>query len=323
MKDSKMIMVYIQCGSDQRADHASLEALSEAADLAKRYHMETAAVLIGRADDEIRKTCRFYGAQKLIEMEAKSHHIRIVAKSLAFLIRKHRPFLLLSGDTEDSEEILAYAAAVLGGSAVSQVLDLKIRDEAEFTVAMYGGSVLRQVRIRGDGHKLAILRRGAFQKRPMRSETFEVIREEPIRDQEVFSFVKESVRESVRTIPLEEAKVVVCCGKGMDSKEGRKLIGELAESLGGVVAATRAVVEDGNASRSQLVGRSGKIVAPRLYIACGVSGAIQHTTAILGSDFILAVNKDEDAAIFDVADIGIVGDGMIVLPELIREIKKC
>ena len=108
----------------------------------------------------------------------------------------------------------------------------------------------------------------------------------------------------------------------MGTEEGLKLLNELAKVLGGAIGATRPVTESGLVAKTQQVGQSGKIVSPKLYIGCGVSGAVQHISGILGSNYIVAINKDEDAAIFDVADVGIVGDGMAVVPLLIEEIKK-
>jgi len=124
------------------------------------------------------------------------------------------------------------------------------------------------------------------------------------------------------TVNLEEADVIVSGGRGMGSKENFALVQELADVCGGVVGATRPAIEEEWIGRSHQVGQSGKIVAPKLYIACGISGATQHVSGMVGSGYIIAINKDEDAAIFDVADVGIVGDVMKVLPLLIEEIKK-
>ena len=132
----------------------------------------------------------------------------------------------------------------------------------------------------------------------------------------------ESVKEIAETINLEEAEVIVSGGRGMGSKENFALVDDLAKLLGGVVGATRPAIEDGWVSKIHQVGQSGKIVAPKLYIACGISGATQHVSGIMNSGYIVAINKDEDAPIFDVANVGIVGDVMKVLPVMIEEIKK-
>ena len=120
-------------------------------------------------------------------------------------------------------------------------------------------------------------------------------------------------------IPL--AAAMATGGSGMGDAENFKLVEELAALLGGVVGASRPAIEEGWASRAHQVGQSGKIVAPKLYIACGVSGAMQHVSGIMGSKYIVAINKDEAASIFDIADVGIVGDVKEILPLLIEEIK--
>ena len=115
--------------------------------------------------------------------------------------------------------------------------------------------------------------------------------------------------------------MIVAGGRGMGSAENFQLVRDLAELLGGVVGASRPAIEDGWVPRNHQVGQSGKIVAPKLYIACGISGAMQHVSGMSGSGYIVAINKDEDAPIFDVADVGIVGNVMDILPLMIEEIK--
>ncbi|MGL6293303.1 electron transfer flavoprotein subunit alpha/FixB family protein, partial [Eubacterium aggregans] len=134
--------------------------------------------------------------------------------------------------------------------------------------------------------------------------------------------IAESVKEIAEAVNLEEAEVIVAGGRGMGSAENFQMVKDLAELLGGVVGATRPAIEDGWIPRNHQVGQSGKIVAPKLYIACGISGATQHLSGITGSDYIVAINKDEDAPIFEVANVGIVGNVLKVLPAFIEEAKK-
>ena len=141
-------------------------------------------------------------------------------------------------------------------------------------------------------------------------------------DKNLFTKIAEIVQEISETVNLEEAEVIVSGGRGMGSKENFELVKQLAEVCGGVVGATRPATEDEWIPRSHQVGQSGKIVAPKLYIACGISGATQHVSGIMGSNYIVAINKDEDAPIFEVADVGIVGNVMDIIPIMIEEIKK-
>jgi electron transfer flavoprotein alpha subunit len=134
--------------------------------------------------------------------------------------------------------------------------------------------------------------------------------------------IAEVIAEAGAAVNLEDASVIVTGGRGMGSEENFRLVEELADALGGVVGATRPAIENGWAGRTHQVGQSGKIVAPDLYIACGVSGATQHVSGMMGSKYIIAVNKDADAPIFSQANLGIVGDVKQILPLMIEEVKK-
>ena len=146
--------------------------------------------------------------------------------------------------------------------------------------------------------------------------------EELSSDAELRAKVVELIAEAGEAVNLEDAKVIVTGGRGIGSEENLGLCKELAEVLGGAVGGTRPVIENGWLPRVQQVGQSGKIVAPELYIACGVSGATQHISGMSGSKYIIAINKDEEAPIFSIADLGIVGDVKKILPLMIEEFRK-
>ena len=217
---------------------------------------------------------------------------------------------------------LLYTSAKCNTGCASDVLDIKAEDgEVIYTCPLYGGTVLEDVKIKTTP-QIATLRSGAFQKVEDPTEGEVVAKEVKVADDVIKAKITESVKEIAETINLEEAEVIVSGGRGMGSKENFALVDDLAKLLGGVVGATRPAIEDGWVSKIHQVGQSGKIVAPKLYIACGISGATQHVSGIMNSGYIVAINKDEDAPIFDVANVGIVGDVMKVLPVMIEEIKK-
>ena len=147
------------------------------------------------------------------------------------------------------------------------------------------------------------------------------VTEETVEAVELRAVIKEAVKELSESVNLEDAEVIVAGGRGMGSAENFQMVHELAQLLGGVVGASRPAIEDGWVPRNHQVGQSGKIVAPKLYIACGISGATQHVSGMSGSGYIVAINKDEDAPIFEIADVGIVGSVTDILPLMIEEIK--
>ena len=190
------------------------------------------------------------------------------------------------------------------------------------TLPRYSGNILKEVTFEGDKTLVIAVRSGACKKEVCENAKSGEVKKEKAADKNLFTKIAEIVQEISETVNLEEAEVIVAGGRGMGSKENFGLVKQLAEVCGGVVGATRPATEDEWIPRSHQVGQSGKIVAPKLYIACGISGATQHVSGIMGSNYIVAINKDEDAPIFEVADVGIVGNVMDIIPIMIEEIKK-
>jgi electron transfer flavoprotein alpha subunit len=185
------------------------------------------------------------------------------------------------------------------------------------TKPVFAGKALMQVKATRSPF-LATLRPNNFQ--PISGSGGEVSKA-PVTLGDVMSIVKEVTAGSTDRVPLQEAKVVVSGGRGLKGPEHFHLIEELAAALGGVVGASRAVVDAGWRPHKEQVGQTGKTVSPKLYVACGISGAIQHLAGMSSSKCIVAINKDPDAPIFKIADYGIVGDVFDVLPALTAAIK--
>ena len=265
------------------------------------------------------------GADQVICVDSedyKEFNLDAYAQVLVELVKEENPEAVFVGGTQDGKDIAPVVAAKCNTGCASDVLDIKAEDgEVIYTCPLYGGTVLEDVKIKTTP-QIATLRSGAFQKVEDPTEGEVVAKEVKVADDVIKAKITESVKEIAETINLEEAEVIVSGGRGMGSKENFALVDDLAKLLGGVVGATRPAIEDGWVSKIHQVGQSGKIVAPTLSIACGVSGATQHESGIMTSGYIVAINKDEDAPIFDVANVGIVGDVMKVLPVMIEEIKK-
>ena len=182
--------------------------------------------------------------------------------------------------------------------------------------SVYGGSLLETVAV--EGPAVVTVRSGSFGKPEREEGRTAPVSQEAVTLPEIRTVIRDTVKELAEAVNLEDAEVVVAGGRGMGSAENFALVQELADLLGGVVGASRPAIEEGWVPRNHQVGQSGKIVAPKLYIACGISGAMQHVSGMSGSGYIVAINKDEDAPIFDVADVGNVAE---ILPLMSEEVK--
>lgn len=319
---SKNIFVYVET-SDGSPVSAALEILGKARALADENSGSVTAALIGTDVSEAAKTAVAAGADKAVTVKTEQYQPEVYAAILCALAKKYEADFLLGAATLPGKDILPMAAKQLGAACATDVMNItEDNGRLVLTCPVYGGIVLNDV-VLHTSPVVATVRGGSFAKQTDPARTGEIIEEQvDIPEALLMAKLTEAVREVAETVNLEEADVIVSGGRGMGSKENFALVKELADVLGGVVGATRPAIEDEWVPRSHQVGQSGKIVAPKLYIACGISGATQHVSGMIGSGYIVAINKDEDAPIFDVADVGIVGDAIKVLPLLIEEVKK-
>jgi electron transfer flavoprotein alpha subunit len=319
--DAKNIMVYVETVSDTPLN-GGLEILTKAHKLASARGEEVIAVFIGSNLEPVASTAIMAGADKVILVTKDNYEMGVYAAVLTKLAEKYKPSLVLSAGTLMGKDILPLVAGNLSTGCAVDVMEITDKDgNFVFTCPVYGGTVLNDLVIHGTP-AVAAVRSGAFEKELVVERTGEIIKEPMDFEDTVKAKIVKVVKEMAETVNLEEAQVIVSGGRGMGNKENFKLVEELALACHGVVGATRPAIEAEWVPRSHQVGQSGKIVAPKLYIACGISGATQHVSGMIGSGYIVAVNKDEDAPIFDIADVGIVGDVVKVVPLLIEEIKK-
>ena len=319
----KDILVFLE-QKEGNIVNVGLESLTPAHTLAQLTGGKVLALLIGKDNGaEADKAATMADGVISVEGDAFAEGAADAAVyALEEIVKKYNPAAVLTGNTPFARELSARLAAQLKTGTVQDVMALNVEDGTPvWTVPVYGGTVLEDTVV-DTLPIVAVTRSGAFSK-PQAGAAAQVTKETvEVPADAVKAKVLEAVKEISEAVNLEEAKVIVTGGRGMGSKENFKLVEDLAELLGDMVGATRPVTEEGWASRAHQVGQSGKIVAPALYIGCGVSGATQHVSGITNSGYIVAINKDEDAPIFDVADVGIVGDCMKVLPVMIEEIKK-
>ena len=317
----KNVMVYIET-AEGKPVNASLEMITGAKTIAEKV----TAVVIGAADAA--KEAINYGADEAITVAGVEGDESVVA-AFAEVVKKYAPEMIFVGATANGKIMGARIAAALKAGCVTDVIAVKEADgKVVLSSPMYSGTVISESVV--EGTAVAIVRGGVFKKAEPAEKDGNIIAETveipaaktKVVDTVLRAKIVNSVQEISESVNLEEADVIVAGGRGMGSVENFELVKELASLMGGVVGATRPVIDEGWISRAHQVGQSGKIVAPKLYIAAGISGAAQHVSGITGSDFIVAINKDEDATIFEYSDVGIVGNATEAIKVLIEEVKK-
>ena len=311
----KNVMVYVET-AEGKPVNVGLEMLTAAKEIAEKV----TAVVIGAADAAA--TTIACGADEAITVDAAEYNTEAYAAIVAELVKKYAPDMLFVGATANGKDLGARVAAALKAGCVTDVIAIKESDgKVVLTQPLYGGSIYSDSVV--EGFAIAIVRGGAFKKvdEPDTAKEGAIIAETVVAP-ELRAKIVDSVLEISESVDLEGADIIVAGGRGVGNKENYEMVKELAGLLGGVVGATRPVIEEGWISRAHQVGQSGKIVAPKLYIAFGISGAAQHLSGITGSDYIVAVNKDEEAPIFEIANIAIVGNCIDALQIMIEEVKK-
>ena len=286
---------------------------------------EVVGLLLGNESTSLAAKMIQYGADRVLVAEhpqLKDYTPDGYTQAIMQVLEVEKPEGLILGHTSIGKDISPRIAAKLNAGLISDAIALE-RDGEEFvfTRPIYSGKAFEKKVIK-DGIIFATIRPNnidSLEKDESRTGEVSSINVE-IKD--LRTIVKEIVRKTTGGVDLSEAKVIVSGGRGVKSQEGFKILQELADSLGGAVGASRGACDAGYSDYSLQIGQTGKVVTPDLYIACGISGAIQHVAGMSNSKVIVAINKDPEASIFNVADYGIVGDLFEVVPMLTEEFKK-
>ena len=328
---TKDLWVFVETNEDGTAKNVGIELLTPGKDMAAKQGGALVAVVIGNNVDEAVKAASEHGADKVIVVDGPEYaHYTTDAYAIALvaLVEKYGPTSMLIGATNIGRDLGPRVSCRLHTGLTADCTALDIDEESgnvAWTRPAFGGNLMATILCPDHRPQIGTVRPGVFKKSDAGEAKAEIIKEDihvdakDIRTQ-VLELIKEAGGESV---DLEGAEIIVSGGRGVGGPEGFEPVKALADALGATVGASRAAVDAGWIAHAHQVGQTGKTVGPKLYIACGISGAIQHVAGMSSSDCIVAINKDPEAPIFDIADYGVVGNLFEVLPVLTEEIKNC
>lgn len=324
------IWVYIE-NEEGAAKSVGLELLKPGRELADKIGEKLVAVVIGSDIDQVVADAMAYGADEIILVQGEDYqHYNTEGFTYAMeqLVVKYNPSALLIGATNNGRDLGPRLSCRLetGLTADCTALDIDVESgNMAWTRPAFGGNLMATILCPDARPQIGTVRPGVFKKTERAADrTVPIIAEEIpvpaglVRTERV-KVIKDAAEEMVN---LEEAEIIVSGGRGLGKPENFSYIQGLAKALGGTVGSSRAAVDAGWISHIHQVGQTGKTVQPKVYVACGISGAIQHLAGMSSADKIIAINKDPDAPIFDVADYGIVGDLFEVIPALEKEINR-
>ncbi|PKD44167.1 electron transfer flavoprotein subunit alpha/FixB family protein [Rhodohalobacter barkolensis] len=311
--------------NDGKIKRSSLEVLSRCNELASNNGMKSAALVIDSKASEIAEQLKNYGPDEIYTIENpifKNHLNTPVLKALSTAVSQINPKVVAFPSTESSKDVLGALAANQQTAALSDMSEFDLTDNGvKGKRPVMASKIISSVEASGSPVIISV-----------RSGSYDVVEKESnanieaidfnFSDEELQITLKEIISSSSDRVDLSEAEVVVAAGRGVKDEEGRNLISELASVLNAGIGASRALTEAGDYDPSLQIGQTGKVVSPQLYIGVAISGAIQHVAGMANSKVIVAINKDPDAPIFDIADYGLVGDLYKILPPFIEELKK-
>lgn len=325
---------------DNKISNIAYELLGKAKDLAKDLGTEVTAVLIGSGVKDLADSLAVYGADRVIvvdDPELKDYRTEPYAHALASVINEFKPEIMLVGATAIGRDLGPRVSARVATGLTADCTSLEIgnfplepvanqeqlHNQLLMTRPAFGGNTIATIACPYNRPQMATVRPGVMQKiAPIEGAKTNVVEFNPgFTPDNKYVEILDIVKSVVDTVDISEAKILVSGGRGVGSAENFKLLDDLAEVLGGTVSCSRAVVDNGWKPKDLQVGQTGKTVRPNVYFAIGISGAIQHTAGMEESDIIIAINKDESAPIFDVADYGIVGDLNKIVPMLTAQLK--
>lgn len=328
ISDYKGVSVFIE----QRkgiVEKVSLELLGKGREIADTLGQELIAILIGNGITDAAQDLIEHGADQVVVIDDPMlalYTTEPYTKALTAAIEAKKPEIVMVGATTIGRDLAPRVSARIHTGLTADCTSLEVDEETNnllMTRPAFGGNIMATIVCADHRPQMSTVRPGVMQKldtdktRTGVVETLAVVFNAEDMNVEVLDVVEETTKK----VKIEEANILVSGGRGMGKAENFENLYNLADELDGLVSASRAVVDAGWLDSSRQVGQTGKTVRPDLYIACGISGAIQHLAGMEESELIIAINKNPDAPIFEVADVGIVGDANKIVPEIIKQLK--
>ncbi len=340
LEEYKGVYVFAQ-QVDNELSGIAFELLGKAKELAKDLNTDVTAMLLGSGIKGLAGQLAEYGADKVIvvdDPELKEYRTEPYAHAVSSIINEYKPEIVLVGATAIGRDLGPRVSARVATGLTADCTVLEIGDfplnpipgqeqkhnQLLMTRPAFGGNTIATIACPDNRPQMATVRPGVMQKiEPVAGAKAEVIEYNPgFTPNDKYVEIVEIVKEISNTVDIMDAKILVSGGRGVGSKENFQILQDLADVIGGTVSCSRAVVDNGWMPKELQVGQTGKTVRPNVYFAIGISGAIQHAAGMEESDIIVAINKDETAPIFDIADYGVVGDLNKIVPKLTEELKK-
>jgi electron transfer flavoprotein alpha subunit len=329
---SKDIFIYIEHDNKTIKD-VSLELINKAMELSlsrPTFHSNIVAVMLGDKQTDLEKDPIYYGADKVITYyheNLQTYNTRNYALVITEIIKEFKPLAFLFGGTNTGRDLAprVSARAQTGLTADATSIEFNIEDSSSKTLWItrpaFGGNLYATIVCEDHLPQMATIRPGIFMKqgRVVTKECNIISFEKELSFRKGITINKKIIKESSSHKDITKANIIVSAGRGV--KNNIPLLQEASVSLKGELAASRAIVDEGFVNKSIQVGQTGKTVRPTIYLACGISGAVQHTAGMSNSELVIAINTDEQATIFDIADVSIVGDAVPILKKLIEKLK--
>lgn len=328
LKEAKGVWVLAE-QKNNKVQPVSYELLNKGRELADELRVDLTAVLLGSAVKEEAQRLIHRGADKVIVVEdtiLNHYQSGPYSAVITEVIKKYKPEIILAGATTIGRSLVPRLAIKLNTGLTADCTALEIDKKSKLllqTRPAFGGNIMATIMCQKHRPQMATVRHKVFTEAKEDENRKGEIIEEKVSSELLNTDVilKDIVEEIEETINITEADIIVAAGRGIASKENLTLVEELAKVLNGAIGASRSIVDAGWVPYSHQVGQTGRTVCPKLYIACGISGQIQHLVGMQSSDVIIAINKDPDAPIFKVANYGVVGDLFKIIPALIKYIQ--